>query len=176
MTTFAKQTNIFQWLAYTLFHSGGLFDDWEEHVNTSPWLRPHSYESPKPPKKKKSKKKSAKIEPYPVKDRPAQIVPPTPPKLGRTGIRCRGVWIDLREDEDECWLRTPYYVSVSADSLHADTTCVHRCQTMNDVLSASAVGLLFPDEISATQFVQQLRIQNEMLNEQVEMLIRGAER
>lgn len=166
-------SNPFLTLFYTLFHSGGLFgDEWEEHVDTSPWWNHQHYDPPKLPKKKKPKKPKTE-EPSPIKDIPEYVEPPRPPKLGKTGIRCRGVWIDLREDEDGCWLKTPYYIGVKADSLHADTECVHRCHTMNDVLSAAAVGLLFSNEISATQFVQQMRVQNEMLNEQVEMLARG---
>ena len=158
-------SNPFLALFYTLF---GGFSGYEpiEHVDTSPWFR-HNPPEPRKPRKKKKKSKPAE-----TKDRP-EAIKPIPPKLGKTGIRCRGVWIDLREDEDGCWLQTPYYIGIKADSFHADTQAVHRCQTMNDVLSAAAVGLLFPNEIAALQFAQQLRIQSEMLNEQVEMLAQG---
>lgn len=81
------------------------------------------------------------------------------------GVMCRGKWIDLTEDEEGCWLQTPFYVSIHADSFHPDVEGVHRCATMNDVESAAALGLLFPDELSARTFILELQNQNEKLNE-----------
>lgn len=84
----------------------------------------------------------------------------------KEGIYCRGVWISLKEDLDGCWVQTPYYVGIKADSFHSDTEGVHRCQTMNDVESAASLGLLFPDEISARLFVMRLQDENEQLNKE----------
>lgn len=79
-------------------------------------------------------------------------------------IKCRGVWIDLSEDADGCWLQTPYYVGVKADSFTVDRLCVHPCHTMNDVWSAANAGLLFPDEPSAITFIKKLQAENDYLN------------
>lgn len=84
------------------------------------------------------------------------------------GIMCRGVWIDLSEDEDGCWLNTPYYVSIHSDSLLSDAEGIHRCKTMNDVTSAAALGLLFPDRIGALSFLTRLQQENELLNKEAE--------
>lgn len=79
-------------------------------------------------------------------------------------IKCRGVVIDLSEDEDGCWLKVPYYVGVKASSRRVDNLCVHPCHTMNDVWSAANVGLLFPDEVSAMEFIRRLQVENDYLN------------
>lgn len=127
------------------------------YVDTSPWFHNNYNRSPEPDKPKEKKKKSKadkrlKTEYEPVKSR------------SREGIQCRGVWIDLSEDADGCWLKTPYYIGVKADSFHVDTQCVHRCITMNDVRSAANAGLLFPDETSATLFLMKLQQENDRLN------------
>lgn len=84
------------------------------------------------------------------------------------GVMCRGRWIDLSEDEDGCWLQTPFYVSIHCDSFNCDVEGIHRCVTMNDVNSAAALGLLFPDELSARMFILELQRQNEELNKEAE--------
>lgn len=164
MVTTIRRMGFFQWLAYTVHHTGGLLeDDWDEHVDTSPWFgrdRYGSSNSEDEPKKHKTRPKTHLSEPTeePVKDK----------DHSNKGIMCRGVWIDLSEDEDGCWINTPYYVSIKADSFHPDTEGIHRCQTMNDVNSAAALGLLFPTRIGALSFITNLQQQNELLNKEAE--------
>lgn len=161
MATISKRLTLFQRLAYVLHHEGGLLEDpWDEMIPTgdSSWPTPEH----KPLRRTATKSDPASQPVQPVKD-----------KQSSKGVRCRGVWIDLTEDEEGCWLNTPYYVSIHADSLLSDVEGIHRCKTMNDVTSAAALGLLFPDRMQALLFVNRLQYENEMLNNEVEKNVRS---